>query len=257
MYTVSFTTYSWGFTIVPSLYMNNEHDQQADFNRKFTKYLYKFAETLDSGCLSAMDTAKTQVFNDTLGIYSTGSNVLNATLAQRDEVIGDLTPMMGANDFYGPLHLIGNSGLQSTILKLAEKGVYNSENKVIQYADKELHFTNRLSNAANKIATGYCAQEGSTGLVYRFEREAILGTSMDDGTAWGITTLPMLNTPVGTYYYQSSGDYSSIAGAASADMTRVRKDHFGFSVDVAYITSHNTDATTYASPILKFDIADA
>ena len=47
MYTITFATYTWGFTVVPAMYMNNEIQMQADFEVKFNKYLYKFAETLD------------------------------------------------------------------------------------------------------------------------------------------------------------------------------------------------------------------
>ena len=61
--------------------------------------------------------------------------------------------------------------------------------------------------------------------------------------------------PVGTYFYDSVGDYSAIAGAATADMTRTRKEHYGFAVDVAFITSYNSDSTTLPSPILAFNVS--
>ena len=65
----------------------------------------------------------------------------------------------------------------------------------------------------------------------------------------------MLNMPVGTYFYDSVGDYSAIAGAATADMTRTRKEHYGFAVDVAFLTAYNSSPSTLASPILAFNVS--
>lgn len=258
IYTLSFTTYAWGFTIVPSLFQNNELAMQQDFNRKMQKYLLQFAADVDTACLSALSTAKSQVFADLLGIYSNVGNSIQVPLANDQEILGDLTAIMNANDYYGsPFRIVGNSGVQSLVAKMSEYSEYNEQNKVIQWLDKTMHYTNRLTNDSGKKATGYVVNPSSVGLVFRHEREALLGTMMDDGTEWNIDTLPMLNIPVSTYFYESKGDFSSIAGAASADMTRVRKEHYGFSVDIAYVTAYNTDASTYASPIAKFEIANA
>ena len=177
-------------------------------------------------------------------------------LSRTKEILGDLTAIMNANDYYGsPFRIVGNSGVQSLVAKMSEYSEYNEQNKTIQWLDKTMHYTNRLSNASGKKATGYVVNPSSVGLVFRHEREAILGTMMDDGTEWNIDTLPLLNIPVSTYFYESKGDFNAIAGAASADMTRVRKEHYGFSVDIAYVTAYNTDLSTYASPIAKFEIA--
>jgi hypothetical protein len=258
IYTLSFTTYAWGFTIVPSLFQNNEFAMQADFNRKMQKYLLQFAADVDTACLSALGTAKSQVFADLLGIYSNVGNSIQVPLANDQEILGDLTAIMNANDFYGsPFRIVGNSGVQSLVAKMSEYSQYNEANKTIQWLDKTMHYTNRLSNASGKKATGYVVNPSSVGLVFRHEREAILGTMMDDGTEWNVDTLPLLNIPVSTYFYESKGDFSSIAGAASADMTRVRKEHYGFSIEIAYVTAYNTDNTTYASPIAKFEIANS
>ena len=77
MHTITFATYSWGFTIIPSNFMNNEISIQRDFERKFNKYLYKFGEELDSATVAALSTAKTQVINDSLN-YSVVGNALQA-----------------------------------------------------------------------------------------------------------------------------------------------------------------------------------
>lgn len=252
--TITFATYSWGFTIVPAMYMNNEVSMQADFERKFLKYLYKFAETLDSACIAALSTNKSQVFTDPL-IYPTTGNVLQATNAQRETILGDLNPILAANDHFGQIHVLGNGGIESIVRKLAESGLYNNTNKQLEYSDKILHFSSRIANAANQFATAFAVQSASVGLLARFEREALLGTKAKTGHEWDISTLPLVNMPVGTYYYESVGDFSGIAGAATADLTRARKEHYGFAVDIAILTPYNSAPTTIATPIVKAQIA--
>jgi len=253
LFTITFATYSWGFTIVPAMFMNNEISMQQDFERKFNKYLYKFGETLDAAAIAALSAAKTQVFKDLLQYTQTG-NVVQVPWKLRENVVGDVNPMMASNDHFGGINIVGNAGIESLIRKMAESSIYNEENKTLQYSDKMLHFTTRIANGGSEFANFYAVQDGSVGILTRFERESLLGTVMADGTEWGIETLPMLNFPMGTYFYESKGDFSAINGAASADMTRARKEHYGFAVDVAFVTPYNSAVATIANPIMKFAV---
>lgn len=254
MYTITFATYTWGFTVVPAMYMNNEIQMQADFEVKFNKYLYKFAETLDGLCVAALSGAKSQVIGDAL-LYPVSGNALQVTFGDRENIVGDLNPIMASNDHFGQIHVVGNGGVESMIRKMAEKGLYNEINKTLEYSDKMLHFTSRITNAANKFATLYAVQGGSVGIMTRFERECLMQTKARTGHEWDIDTLPMINFPVGTYYYESVGDYNAIAGAATADMTRNLKQHYGFAVDVAILTPYNSSPSTIANPIIAAEIA--
>lgn len=253
--TVTFATYAWGFTIVPAQYMNNEIAMQRDFDTKMNKYIYKFGETLDSVGASTLAAAKTQVFGDTLNYTVTG-NVVQVPWKLRNNILGNIGAMMAANDHYMDISIAGNAGIEALVGELAQKSIYNSENKTLEYNDKTFHYSNRIPNASGKYATFFAVQSGSVGLVTRFEREVELNTKMADGTAWSKDVLPMLNFPIGTYFYESKGDYSSIGGAATSDMTRVRKEHYGFAVDVAFLTVYNSSPSTIASPIMQFVIND-
>jgi hypothetical protein len=237
--------------------MNNEIALQEDFNRSMLKYTILLEKTMDAAAVAALDAAKTQVFGDALG-YDTTGDVLGFTLAQDQEALGALDPVMQSNDYFGPLHIIGNQGVHHLVNQMSEKAEFNSENKTIQFLDKELYWSNRIANAASHKATGFAVAEGSAGLLYRFEREAELGTvSQVDGYTWGISQLPLLGIPVGTMEYESVGDLNAWDGAATADLTRGRKQHFGFAVDVAYVVAYNSNQATIPSPIIKFDIADS
>lgn len=254
MVQITFATYAWGFTIAPAMYMNNEIGIQKDFETKMMKYIYAFAKKLDEAALATLATNKTQVLKNPL-LYDWSSNAINAKWTERENVFGDLEVMMGANDFYGQLHIVGDPGVESIMRKLQQHGLYNDVNKQNEFGTKVVHLTNNIAAAGGKYAQGYAVNAGSLGMLTRFERDCLLGTVSGDGHEWGIATLPLLNMPVGTYFYDSVGDYNAIAGAATADMTRTRKEHYGFAVDVAFLTAYNSAPSTLASPILAFNVS--
>lgn len=257
MVQITFATYAWGFTIAPAMYMNNEIGIQKDFETKMMKYIYAFAKKLDEAALAALAANKTQVLKNPL-LYDWSANAINAKWTERENVFGDLEVMMGANDFYGQLHIVGDPGVESIMRKLQQHGLYNDVNKQNEFGTKIVHLTNNIAAAGGKYAQGYAVNAGSLGMLTRFERDCLLGTVSGDGHEWSIATLPLLNMPVGTYFYDSVGDYNAIAGAATADMTRTRKEHYGFAVDVAFLTAYNSKpsgAGALPSPILAFNVS--
>lgn len=255
MVTITFATYSWGFTITPAMYMNNEIGIQRDFETKMMKYVYAFAKALDGAALTTLAANKTQILKNPL-LYDWSANAVNAKWTERENVFGDLEIMMGANDFFGQLHIVGDPGVESIMKKLQQHGLYNDVNKQNEFGTKIVHLSNNIAAATGKYAQGYAVNSGALGMLTRFERDCLLGTVSGDGHEWGIATLPMLNMPVGTYFYDSVGDYSAIAGTATADMVRTRKEHYGFAVDVAFLTAYNSKPTTNASPILAFNVSN-
>lgn len=254
MIQITFATYAWGFTIAPAMYMNNEIGIQKDFETKMMKYIYKFAQKLDEAALAALAANKTKIIKNGL-LYDKTGNTVNAKWSERENVFGDLEVVMGANDFYGQLHIIGDPGVESIMRKLQQHGLYNDVNKQNEFGTKIVHLTNNIAAVGGKYAQGYAVNSGSLGMLTRFERDCLLGTVSGDGHEWGIATLPLLNMPVGTYFYDSVGDFSAIAGAATVDMKRTRKEHYGFAVDVAFITAYNSDPDALPSPILAFNIS--
>lgn len=254
MVQINFATYAFGFTIAPAMYLNNEIGIQKDFETKLMKYIYKLAQKLDQDALAKLAAAKTQVIKNPL-LYDNTGNIINAKWTERENVFGDLEPIMAANDFFGQLHIVGDAGVESVMRKLQQHGLYNDVNKQNEFGNKVIHLTNNMPLASGKYAQGYAINSGSLGFMTRFERDCLLGTVSGDGHEWGIATLPLLNIPCGTYFYDSVGDYSAIAGAATADMTRTRKEHYGFAVDIAFLTPYNSDAKTFASPIIGFNIS--
>ena len=253
LYTVVWKTYAVGFTMVPTLYMNNEITYQHDFNRKMEKICRARATEIDKDALAGLSAQKTQVFKDQLQ-YTVTSNVLKVPTQMATEILGDLNPMMRANAFPQMIHIIGNAGIDSLIRKLAQHGVYNDVNKRMEYDNKVLHYTTNLANESNVFGTLYAVADGNVGVLTRVDRESLRRASANFHE-WDVVYLPFIDLPVGSHYYTAVGDQSSIAGDASADMVCNVKEYFGFSVDVAYIVAYNSAPSSVANPIIKAEIA--
>lgn len=231
----TFQTYAFGFTMVPAMYLNNEIGQQRDFERKMTKYIYKLAETLDTDCLNILSTRKTQHVKNPL-LFNFGSQTIQSTFAQRSHLFRSLPMMMRSNDFYGGLDIVGDIGVEAIAAELAQYGKEQYVNKGSEFNGKRLFITNTMATSSSHYAQGYAIERGTLGMLHRFERECLLGSRSRDGHEWGTDVLPLLDLPVGTYFYDSVGDYRNTAGAATADFDRGIREYYGFAVDLCFVT---------------------
>ena len=251
---VTFATYAVGFTMVKAMYSNNEVDYQNDLAKKYLKCARVLGAALDSAALAALGANKSKVFKDTL-IYTKDADTIVVPFTSREDILSDIEPMMNANDFYGAVHIIGNAGVRSLLNKLAEKGAYNVVDKTMEWAGKYFHFTNRLTNDVGAYATFYAVEDGNVDILFRYDREAALGTQTKVGHDWDVVTMPYIDIPVGLHHYESVGDQSAIGGAATTDLTCAVKEHFGFSVDVAFVVAYNSAPETRPNPIILTEIA--
>lgn len=252
LYTVAWTTYQVGFTMVPTAYMNNEIGYQRDFNAKMNKVTAALAKTLDAAAVAALEAKKTQVFENLL-YYTQSGNVVQIPWNMRTEIFGDLNPIMSANDYNGQIHIIGNYGTESILRKLAEHGLYNDVNKQLEYMDKVVHLTNNVADDTGKFGTFYAVEDGNVGILTRVDREALVNGKAA-GHEWGRFIEPVTGLEMGYHYYEGVGDQSGTIGAATADLTCARKEYYGFSVDVAFIIAYNSAPSTIANPIIKGEI---
>lgn len=253
LFTINWVTLAVGFTMTPSLYMNNEISYEHDFARKMEKVCRALATAMDTQAIAALEANKTQVFKDKL-YYTVTANVVEVPWNGRMEWLSDMNSLMRANAYPEMLHIIGNAGIESTVTKLAQHDIYNDVNKRNEYAGKVFHYTTQLANEIGKFASAYVVADGNVGVLTRVDRESLRRT-VANFHEWDVVRLPFIDLPVGSHYYTSVGDQSNIAGAASADMTCVVKEYFGFSVDIAFLVAYNSDPENVANPIIKVEVA--
>lgn len=252
-YRVVWATLAAGFTMVPSAYSNNDISREQDFARKLEKISRAMAVKLDQMAIAALEANKTQVFNDAL-FYGVTGNSLQVDWDDREGILSDLNSIMRGNAYPNMLHIVGNTGVDSLLRKLDQHGEYNDQNKRLEFADKVMHYTTNLANEEGKFGTLYAVEDGNVGVLTRVDREAARG-ARSLGHEWDIVRLPFIDLPVGSHYYETVGNQSAIVGDATADLTCAVKEHYGFSVDVAFIVAYNGAPTTIAQPIIKAEIA--
>ncbi len=257
MHPITFITYAFGFTQVPAALDNNEIDIQRDFEEKFIKNIIALSKVLDTAGATVLTAQKTQVFGDDLG-FTPVANVVTSSTANEQKLVGAIPVIMESNDYDGDqLNVVGNRGFQYLISQMDEKSVYNSENKTIQYQGMDLSYSNRITNAGADKATFFALVPGSVGILTRLEREANRRTVSKTGHEWDWDMLPLLGIPCATYEYDSVGDQNLIAGAATTDLDRGLKKHYGFAVDVAMVPPYASALGTNASPIMKGAVTTA
>lgn len=259
MYQFTFVTMGWSFSQVPTMFSNNEIDIQTDFNKKYMKYLYAVAKKLDELAYTTITTNKSQVLAQPLNYDFTG-NTVNVNFADREMFLTDADALMNGNDYYGSLAVLGNSGLQSTVARIQQHGLFNDQDKGMQLMGKDLYYSNAIPTETDEFSEGAILDTSNLGVIFKFEREATRGTTTPDGHSWNIDTLPLINVPVSTYEYQTVGDYSGVAGDATNNdesMKRCVKQFYGFSLMFSFVTPFNSDPATNANPILAFSIKKA
>ena len=253
LYTIVWQTFAVGFTMVPTVYMNNEISYNKDFTRKMEKIERALLNAMDVAAVAALEANKTQVFKELL-YYTQVGNDIQVPWDMRTEILGDVNSMMRANCFPRMLHIVGNAGVDSLIRKLAQLGIYNAVNKRMEYDNKVIHYSNNVLNETGKFGTVYAVEDGNIGILSRVDAEALRGARAN-GHEFGVTYLDRLGLPVGYHYYTEGGDQSAIAGDESAHLPCAFKEYFGFSLDAAYVVAYNSAPETIANPIIKAEIA--
>lgn len=255
---ITFSTLAYGFHMYPMQHYNNEIDYQKDFDRKFKAMLVKLAATLDGLAVTALDAAKTQVIGEVVGGHTFASNVVSEAAATLKDsyILADLDPLMRSND-YMPfmMDVVGNQGVNAILQRMEGFGEFNQENKALQFMSKRFGFSNAISNAVGKDATGFAIADGTLGLLTRVEPDSVFRTRLPDGHEWDTFVLPGLGIEVGTYSYISAVDASAVAGAATAHLTRTSMQAFDFAFDIAFPVAYNSAIATIPAPIIKFDVA--
>lgn len=260
-YTVQWTTFAFGFTMTPQQHFNNYMNYVRDWGAKYMSGAVKALKAIEDATVANLEAGKTQVVNQLTGdSTSFDVNTVHETaLAKLKDsyVLSQLGPMMASNDFYGlNLDVVGEQGLHGVLNMMEGFSGFNSENKTIQFLGKNFAFSNSVSNATNKKATGYAIGDNTVGVLTRMEPDSILGTELKSGHEWGSMFMPETGIEWGTYYYEDVTDASALHSGTS-HLTRTGLEAFDFAVDIAFVRKYNSDPATIPSNIMKFDLETA
>jgi hypothetical protein len=254
--TLTFITYSFGFSMYPAQHFNNDVKYQADYDRKLKKYLVKFAATLDNQAIATLEAQKNQFFTGiTPEFYPQIGGALQVVQSQKNDFYNNAAAIMERMDFYGTPHVVHNIYNKPLVARLSNQGANNGVNEQWQFNPFTFWGTNRIANGANIQSAGFLVQEGSVGVENRNDPDAML-QSTGPGMQWSEVVMPIVNLKMGTFYREDCNNAGALH-AGTAGLTRTKRESFEFSTDVCFMSVYNRDLATLYNPIQKFQITTA
>ncbi len=257
--TITFETFSFGFTMTPSRYGNNDINYQADFNRKLEKYLQKFLATLDERSLNILETAKNQYAGpagqEITQYYPLVGDALQVTQAEKDFYLNNAGAILETMDFYGRKKIVGSTRLKPDVRFLENQGPSNDVNKQWQVPDFDFYFTNRLTNAPAIQSTHYLVEEGSVAVVNRNDRDSMLAHSVGTHKQWAEVQVPLVGLNMGSYYYEDCANQVDLDTSGTEHLEATKLEGFMWSTDIAWMTTYISDRAADFAPIQKVEIS--
>jgi len=260
--TLTFATYSFGFTMTPARHFNNDIGYQDLFNHKLEQYLLKLAATLDSASVATLDAARNVYWPAQITkYYPQVNNALQVGQDQRNDFFNNLEAILMEMDYYGDVNIIGSTSLQPMLNRLSAQGGGNATNENFQFDLYKWNFTNRLLNGDNVQSTLYTCRDGSVATRNRNTPDNIAKSRIGPTDAplkeWGEQQMPIVNLNMGTFYTRDCADQSALdgGGARMTQLQRSMVEGFAFDTDICFVTAYNSDPATKFEPITKAEIS--
>lgn len=255
---ITFVTYVFGFTMIPSMYQHNDVKYELDFQKKMRKYVLALLNKMDQAAVNKLEVEKNRVFTGLTAEYPVLGNAFQVPYSKREDLYNQIRGIMTTANFpSGTYDVVANSMHAPLINKLASNGVGNADNTAYQLLGYEPHFTGNIAAGAGVRDTLFVIPESTLALVNRNTWDERNGTIlMGGGQVWGEEYIPEFGMTFGTYYTEGCTDATAIFPTAETQgQTRASMQGFSFGTDVAYIASYNSNPATRMGPIQKVEIA--
>lgn len=257
--TITYTPYSFGFTMFPSQYMNsgqamNYIAYEQDWQAKMTHCLLAFMEVLDTSVINAVEAAKNTYWATNIAnYYPESGDALLVSAAQEDDFYNQFSAIMREMRFNKPTHICGGISLLPKVNRLKNQSSQNAVNQSFQLDPYKWHTSNFVTNATGIRSTLYGIQEGQIAVTNRnaptFRNKQKIGMDLYE---WDLVQLPIAGIQVGSFYKQECADST---GKAAVAETATVKESFGFNTEVAIITTYNSSPSTNENPFVKVQIS--
>jgi hypothetical protein len=258
--TLTFGTYSFGFHMLPAQYWNNMVDYEADFKKKLTKAIQKFAKQLDSLLVGVLETNKNQYFPaDITKFYTETGDALRVPLADKELFYNRAAAIMQTMDFSENVDVLTTPFGMSDIRHWNNQGQANDENLAYQFGSYSFFSSNRVTDGSGVQSTHYLVAPDTVAMETRIDRDARMGHSaMGGGKKWDSVVLPILNIEAGLYYTEDCTDATvDFQDSGLSDMQRTKIESFEWSFDLTTAVAVNPTPTTDYSPIVKAEFLAA
>jgi len=256
MVNVTWATLVTDFSMMKAQYHKNELSYLQDFNKKMTLVKNAFANAIENAIYTKLDADKSAVYNSSLvgtgAKYELVANTMQVGVDDQEYFFNDVDVIMNQDNFWSPDWLVlGSTPLMSPVRHYLNQGSANDERLDYQFGPYSFRFSNQVVDGASKKSTGFIMPYGSIGLLTRVNIDAKMGNQASDGTKWETAFLDTLGFDVGVMHKSKCDDKSETAGLEHLEATMV--ENFQFSIDYALLTPYNSDDTTIAGGIKKFE----
>lgn len=253
--TLTFATYSFGFTMYPSQYFNNDVKYQADFNHKLKQRLLALAAALDTACYTKLNNDRNAYFPAAItAFYPVVSNALQVSQAQRNDFYNQLETIMQVMDFYDTINIASSTSGKPMVSRLNAQGEGNSINEAFQLTGYDWKYSNRIPNGSGIQSTLFALQKGTVAIMSRNSPDALAAHKSTNGTEWGVVKAPIVDMDM-DYQYRSLCTDANALTSGTAGLTSTMKEEFQWSVDVCLMSAYNSNAAAQYNPILKVEIS--
>lgn len=246
--TVSWSTVTGGFHMVPSQYMNNEIAYVEDFAHKMQQLELAIAKQLDSAVYTKLDAVKSTTFTADGAPFSFVSNVIQIPNGDKSTYLSELYQSLYQDDFVAPFNIVASPQLMAVNQYFANQGAGNSANTVFQFGDFSFDYSNRVTKSSGAHSTFFVMPTGSIGILDWVDPDSRAGLRINEGNYYTTFNFPMIGINSGLHVQLACAD-NTTEGGAGLEASVVEK--FNFSFDYALVSPY---ISTGASPIYKADI---
>ena len=257
MLSPTYITKTTGFSMMPAKNFQNEVAYEQEFRRLYEDAERALALEVEQAIYAKLDADKNAVYSSSLvgtgNEYPLAGDALQVSTALRDHFFNEYKAVAQADEFNGPYDVIGTSVLMADVNKFINQGAGNDENQAYQFNGYNFGFSNYVTTTSGARSTGFIMPEGTIVLESRLSPEESQASESMTGIKWDNTTSQLMGgLQVGIKYTSDCADISATTG--NANDTSGLKEQWTMTVDFCLLTPYNSDDTTLAGSIHKFDI---
>jgi hypothetical protein len=269
----TFFTVSFGFVMVPAMFVNNDLRYEDVWMNQLTSRINKTRELLDTKCTDFTNLHKNQYFPaEMLAYYAQSGNAFQVPI-QTDSngqknwmgLYNYLTSILSQQDFGGatPDILLNPRGM-ADVRALSSQGAYNATNRAweVDLVGSFFQSPRVLNSGPGVAATEYAMLPGSVAITGRLDPDCLvpdnyIGSREKPSKLWDKAPLPGLDE-FGLYYQADCSDQSAaLAANRLSGLTRTKAESYEWSRDYCIFGAYNSDPTNRYEPINKFELLAA
>lgn len=254
---LTFFTYSFGFSMAPEDHDNNTVRYQAALNKSLQGGLIQMAKTINQKMADVADAAINAYWpSGVTDFYPQVANELQVPQAEKNDLYNQADSISTQMELPAFDTIVANPRHMADVRRYFAQGAGNAVNEAFQFGGKSWFQDNSIANDSGVESTVYMMPFGSMGMYNRNAPSFVNGASIGgDYKQWSIfPNAPIVNMDLGVFYQKDCKDITDFKDSALPGLTADVAESWQFTTDCVFVTSYNSDTATKHSPIIKAEI---